>query len=113
MNPAPFAIIQSLLFLFYAIPILIISLGYLFRSNKPQWIWDLALINGGIFLQAQFSFIVTALDSKTPLELKANSSDCMFWVYNLTLLIVPQLLLWRLYKSHVESGSGIGKKKRN
>ncbi len=103
MNPAPFAIIQSLAFLFYSLPILIVSLAYTFRKRKPQFVWDLALINGGLLLQAQFSFIVTALDFQTPVQLKSDPTDFTFWMNNLGLLIAPQLFIWSLYKSNVRN----------
>lgn len=106
VNPAPFAIIQSLVFLFYALPILIISLAYIFCKRKPQFVWDLGLINGGLLLQAQFSFIVTALDSQTEAKLRSDPLDWTFWVNNLTLLIVPQLFLWSLYNSNVRNNGG-------
>lgn len=113
VNPAPFAIIQSLVFIFYALPILIISLVYLFSKRKPQFVWDLALINGGLLLQAQFSFIVTALDFQTPDELKSDPLDFTFWINNLIPLIAPQLFLWSLYKSNVKNISDGKKEKKN
>lgn len=108
-NPAPFAIIQSLVFLFYALPILMISLGYTFSKRKPLFVWDLGLINGGLLLQAQFSFIVTALDYQTPSELRSDPLDWTFWMNNLILLIAPQLFIWSLYRSNMPNVSG-GKK---
>lgn len=106
VNPAPFAIIQSQVFIFYALPILIMSLVSIFCKRKPQFVWDLALINGGLLLQAQFSFIVTALDFQTPTELRSDPLDLTFWINNLTLLIAPQLFLWSLYKSNVQNIGG-------
>ncbi|KAJ6645933.1 Transmembrane 6 superfamily member 1 [Pseudolycoriella hygida] len=106
VNPAPFAIIQSLVYLFYAAPILLISLVYNFRKRKPQFVWELALINGGTILQAQFSFIVTALDFQTPKELRSDPLDWIFWLNNLGLLIAPQLFIWSLYKSNVLTNNG-------
>lgn len=113
VNPAPFAIIQSLVFLFYSLPILTISLAYVFRQKKPQFVWDLGLINGGLLLQAQFSFILTALDSQTPIELRSDVWDWQFWMNNLTLLLVPQVFLWSLYRSNVQIVGGKQGKKRN
>ncbi|KAG4073958.1 hypothetical protein HA402_014163 [Bradysia odoriphaga] len=103
VNPAPFAIIQSLVSLLYALPILIVSLVYIFRQRKPQFVWDLALINGGLLLQAQFSFILTALDSETSATLRSDTLDLVFWLNNLILLLAPQAFLWSLYKSNVRN----------
>lgn len=113
VNPAPFAIIQSLAFLFYSLPILIISLVYIFRKSKPQYVWDLALINAGLVLQAQFSFIVTALDFQTPSELKSDPLDVLFWMNNLILMIAPQLFLWSIYRSNVRNNDVSKQVKKN
>lgn len=113
VNPAPFAIIQSLLFLFYALPIFIISLAYNFCKTKPQYVWDLALINGGMMLQAQFSFIVTALDYQTPTHLKSDPLDLMFWINNLILLLAPQLFIWSLHKSNIQNIEGSKQVRKN
>lgn len=110
-NPAPFAIIQSLVFLFYALPIMIISLAYIFRKSKPQFVWDMSLINGGLVLQAQFTFILTALDFQTPTKLKSDPLDWTFWLNNLVLLIAPQLFIWSLYRSNVGDGKQVQKNK--
>jgi len=105
IEPAPFAIIQSITYLFYVLPILFISLVYVFSKKKPQFVWDLALINGGLLFQGQFSFIVTALDTKTSAELRSDPLDWVFWINNLTLLVVPQVFLWSLYKSNVKNNT--------
>lgn len=99
--PAPFAIIQSLLFLFYILPIVVVSMVFLFRNRKPCFLWDMALIYGGLMLQAQFSFIVTALDEHTPT--RVDPLDCKFWINNIVLLATPQLLLWSLYKTNIRT----------
>lgn len=105
VNPAPFAIIQSVVSLLYALPILLLSLVYIFRQRKPQFVWDLALINGGLLLQAQFSFILTAVDSDTSAKLRSDPTDSIFWLNNLILLLAPQAFLWSLYKSNVRNAS--------
>lgn len=111
-NPAPFAIIQSLVFLFYGLPILMISVIYIFYKSKPLFVWDLGLINGGLMLQAQFSFIVTALDQQTPSQLRSDPLDWTFWINNLILLIAPQLFLWSLYRSNFKNIVGGEQKQR-
>lgn len=86
-----------------------ISLNYTFSKRKPLFVWDLALINGGLLLQAQFSFIVTALDFQTPSNLRSDLFDWTFWTNNMILLIAPQLFLWGLYRSNMQNVGG-GKK---
>lgn len=113
VDPAPFAIIQSLVSLLYAMPILLVSLVYIFRKRKPQFVWDLALINGGLLLQAQFSFILMAVDAQTSAKLRSDPADLIFWLNNLVLLLAPQAFLWSLYKSNVRSASDSKQMKKN
>lgn len=115
VDPAPFAKLQSFVFLFYALPIQLISLFYaVFASQRPAWLWDLALINAGIFVQAQFTFIFTALDPQTPAELRSDWRQLTFWGNNLSLVIVPHIFLWMLYNNHhLKKEKGTSKKNKS
>lgn len=54
-NPAPFAKIQSVVLFFYSLPIQVLCLLYACRATRPQYLWDLAVVNAGIFHQVSFT----------------------------------------------------------
>jgi hypothetical protein len=95
-DPAPFAAIQVLVYLFYLVPVQVLSLVYAFKSVKPQYLWEVTLINAGIVMQSQFSYICTALDTQTPEPFRSHWDDMTFWIVNATILAVPHLFLYRL-----------------
>jgi len=100
-DPAPFVRLQSLLFLFFILPMQAVSLVYTLQKKKPKFLWEITLAQAGVMFHAQFSVIVTALDPKLEKDVITDLCDVQFWIYNLTLLIIPHLQLWLLYKRHV------------
>jgi len=100
-DPAPFVRIQSLMFLFFILPMQVVSLVYTLQKKKPKFLWEITLAQAGVMFHAQFSVIVTALDPKLEKDVITDLTDVQFWIYNLILLIIPHLQLWLLYKRHV------------
>jgi len=99
-DPAPFAILQAIVYLFYIVPIQIISIYCLLFNTVPSYLWEVSLIYAGIVMQAQFSVIGLALDPQTPTAKKSDWRDGYFWLYNLFILIVPHVMVMRLKLQH-------------
>ncbi|ODM92979.1 Transmembrane 6 superfamily member 1, partial [Orchesella cincta] len=99
-DPAPFPIIQAIVYLLYIVPVQALSLYYCLSSHKPQFLWEITLVHAGVMIQAQFSVIGLAFDPQTPLEFQTSWMAAHFWLYNLLILVVPHVLLWRLLKQH-------------
>jgi len=133
-DPAPFYPIQVLTFYFYMIPAQLVSLYFLFREEKPQFLWEVTVLEAGAMLQvkrqitilkldvtptkrnhcefqAQFSYIMYSFDPSTPVPFRADWTNQQFWITNLVILIVPHLFLLRLY-FHQKS-TGKNQKKQN
>lgn len=54
-DPASFAAIQMLVYLFYLVPIQGISLLFSLKTAKPQFLWELTLLQAGALLQVSES----------------------------------------------------------
>ena len=52
-DPAPFAAIQTLLCLFWLVPMQGVSLFYSLKQIKPQFLWELTLLQAGLVAQVR------------------------------------------------------------
>ena len=54
-DPASFAAIQLLVYLFYLVPVQGVSLLFSLRTAKPEFLWELTLLHAGALLQVSES----------------------------------------------------------
>ncbi|XP_067144483.1 transmembrane 6 superfamily member 1-like [Centruroides vittatus] len=96
-DPAPFPKMQMLVYLFYFLPIYIVSIyGLLYPGCT--WMIDLSLFHAGAALQAQISHMGASLHPRTPYILRVPPdlyARSVFWIINLILAIIPQLIAYR------------------
>ncbi|XP_023230375.1 transmembrane 6 superfamily member 1-like [Centruroides sculpturatus] len=96
-DPAPFPKMQMLVYLFYFLPIYIISI-YGLSYPGCTWMIDLSLFHAGAALQAQISHMGASLHPRTPYILRVPPdlyARSVFWIINLILAIIPQLIAYR------------------
>lgn len=96
-DPAPFPKMQMLVYLFYFLPMYIISIYGLIYPGCT-WMIDLSLFHAGAALQAQISHMGASLHPRTPYILRVPPdlhARSIFWVVNLILAIIPQLIAYR------------------
>ncbi|XP_077989375.1 transmembrane 6 superfamily member 1-like [Glandiceps talaboti] len=87
--------LQMLIYLFYFVPYYMMSIYGLIYPGR-QWMIDWSLVHAGAAAQAQFTHIGCSLHSRTPYRLRAPpNTRPVFWLVNLSLLLLPQLLAWR------------------
>ncbi|GAB6018973.1 Transmembrane 6 super member 1 [Chamberlinius hualienensis] len=100
-DPSPFIKVQILVYLFYFLPIYVLSI-YGLVVPGCSWFTDLTLIHAGAMLEGQFAAIYTTLHSAIPNNYKipdTQEAQFIFWLVNIFVLLLPHLLLVRCYNS--------------
>ncbi|XP_019624174.1 PREDICTED: transmembrane 6 superfamily member 1-like isoform X2 [Branchiostoma belcheri] len=93
-----YPVIQMLVYLFYFVPY---YLAAMYGLVQPGCVWmpDWALLFAGAAAQAQFSHIGSSFHGRTRFTRRVPEATSMeFWVINLLLAIVPQILAYRCVK---------------
>lgn len=94
-DPVLYPMIQALVYWFYFVPYFVCAI-YGFLNPGCAWMSDWALITAGAFAQGQFSHIGASVHNRTPYIYRVPQSGLTaFWVINMLLLLVPQLMAWR------------------
>jgi len=57
-DPAPYSIIQALLYLFYAVPVQFMFLYYILKQSLPPFLWEVTLAYAGALMQVKPKYIV-------------------------------------------------------
>ncbi|XP_002733224.2 transmembrane 6 superfamily member 1-like [Saccoglossus kowalevskii] len=87
--------LQMLVYLFYFVPYYIMAVYSLIYPGK-QWMIDWSIIHAGAAAQAQFTHIGCSFHDRTAAELRVPmDTRLVFWIINLALLIIPQVLALR------------------
>eukprot|EP00057_Strongylocentrotus_purpuratus_P026236 XP_011680710.1 PREDICTED: transmembrane 6 superfamily member 1 isoform X2 [Strongylocentrotus purpuratus] len=94
-DPVLYPMIQALVYWFYFVPYFVCAI-YGFFKPGCTWMSDWALLSAGASAQGQFSHIGASLHSRTPYIYRVPSDGLSaFWLINMALLLVPQLIAWR------------------
>ncbi|CAG7826063.1 unnamed protein product [Allacma fusca] len=83
----PFIQVVIWQYVLVSLPIFAISILFHFKTTKPAILWELAVTNFALLLTGQFIFIVGSFHSKTPEDLRVDSTNAVFWIINLIPLI--------------------------
>ena len=92
-----FSKMQMIVYLFYFAPYYVMAI-YGLMSPGNSWMPDWAMIHAGAAAQAQIAHIGGALHARTPMDFHIPMDPhvrIVFWVINLGLFFIPQLLAYR------------------
>lgn len=107
--PTPYLSTQVLIYMFYYMPLFLMCIYGLINPGCT-WFINVVLILGGALLHGQLSHIFTSFHYNTPKDLRPTNS--IFWIVNLILLILPQLLVLRVVVCPSLFNKGSGKVKQ-
>ncbi|XP_074650978.1 transmembrane 6 superfamily member 1-like [Tubulanus polymorphus] len=99
-DPVLYPKLQMFVYLFYFIPYYIMSIYGVIRQGCC-WMNDWSIIHAGAAAQAQVAFIGSSIHHSTPIEYRlpqTYQAQCVFWVINLSLLIIPQFIAYKFMK---------------
>ena len=90
---------QMLVYFFYFLPYYVYAIYRLIYPTASNGMMkDLAFVHAGAAAQAQFSYLTTAVHSRTPANYRIPSSPTAqycFWIINIALFVIPQLFAYR------------------
>ncbi|CAN8029370.1 hypothetical protein HPB47_000704 [Ixodes persulcatus] len=96
-DPAPFAKMQMLVYLFHHLPLQFAS-AFALLVPGCHWMPDLSVFMAGAMLQGQVAHIGASFHPRTPYVMRVPpepASWATFWVVNLLLALGPQFLAYR------------------
>ncbi|CAH1790382.1 unnamed protein product [Owenia fusiformis] len=98
-DPASYGKMQGFVYFFYFSLYYVMAI-YGFLSPGQSWMVDWSMIHAGAAIQSQVCFIGGALYPRTPADFRVKmfpQGNMWFWLINLGLAIVPQLIAYRCY----------------
>ncbi|XP_046370693.2 transmembrane 6 superfamily member 1-like isoform X1 [Haliotis rufescens] len=119
-DPSLYPKVQMMVYLFYFLPYYGASIYGLIYPGEA-WMSDWSLLHAGAAAQGQFSYIGASLHNRTPYihRVPQNSSArLVFWLINLTLFLVPQVLAYRclsnadFFKKQIKNKTSKASKKK-
>ncbi|XP_076338842.1 transmembrane 6 superfamily member 1-like isoform X1 [Tachypleus tridentatus] len=100
-DPAPFPRIQMLVYLFYFLPLYIVT-AYGLVFEGCYWVPDITVIHAGAAVQAQIIHIGASLHPRTPYVQRVPPNGVslfLFWAINLLLLVGPIFMAWNFWNN--------------